>query len=399
MSFRELRRRPQGRPQGDPGLARPDLGPLGADRRPGHGHPSPLVEDIKQLRRFAGNIDANKAELDRALQVLPIKLEKVGRTAIYGSWFNFYLCDFKGRVKLPAGVTVPVDYDVGGPRGVTSDEQALPRAQPRDHRGHQPRRDRRPAARRLPGPGPAADRRRRHLLRRLRRGRRPQGRRRGPHRRRTRRQGRRRRARRRPRARSPSRSRPTPSSAARPGAAIRVKTLLGDDVPRPSSRPAPASSTRAPRSPSSAPARRTTWCEAFSGLAETASEHRHRPAGRVADHAGRPHPQHPRGVPVGAARASRPCRPTSRPTNEQINTLLQNLQRVSTVLDDRDQDIVELMRTPTSSSARWSSVATPSTDLLVVHLDAVREAHRAGPREPGRPQARRWPTSTASCTC
>ncbi|MGA8255221.1 MAG: MlaD family protein [Nocardioides sp.] len=70
---------------------------------------APFVEDIKQLRRLATNIDDNKAELDRALQVLPIKLQKVGRTAIYGSFFNFYLCDFKGRVRLP-GVTVPVNY-------------------------------------------------------------------------------------------------------------------------------------------------------------------------------------------------------------------------------------------------------------------------------------------------
>jgi phospholipid/cholesterol/gamma-HCH transport system substrate-binding protein len=60
-----------------------------------------FVEDVKQLRRFAGNVDRNKAELDRALQVLPIKLEKVGRTAIYGSWFNFYLCTFKGTITLP----------------------------------------------------------------------------------------------------------------------------------------------------------------------------------------------------------------------------------------------------------------------------------------------------------
>ena len=29
--------------------------------------------------------------------MLPIKLTKVGRTAIYGSWFNFYLCDFTGQ--------------------------------------------------------------------------------------------------------------------------------------------------------------------------------------------------------------------------------------------------------------------------------------------------------------
>ncbi len=76
----------------------------------------PFVQDIKHLREFAGNIDRNKAELDRALQVLPIKLEKVGRTAIYGSWFNFYLCEFQGRVKLPAGVTLPVSYQTGSDR-------------------------------------------------------------------------------------------------------------------------------------------------------------------------------------------------------------------------------------------------------------------------------------------
>ena len=65
-----------------------------------------FVEDVKQLRRVAGNVDRNKAELDRALQVLPIKLEKIGRTAIYGSWFNFYLCEFKAHVTLPGNVGV-----------------------------------------------------------------------------------------------------------------------------------------------------------------------------------------------------------------------------------------------------------------------------------------------------
>lgn len=76
----------------------------------------PLVEDIKQLRRFATNTDNNKAELDRALQVLPIKLEKVGRTAIYGSFFNFYLCDFKGRVVLPDALNgVPLTGPLADP--------------------------------------------------------------------------------------------------------------------------------------------------------------------------------------------------------------------------------------------------------------------------------------------
>ncbi|MBC9733059.1 MCE family protein [Nocardioides marmotae] len=77
---------------------------------------TPFIEDIKQLRRVTENIDRNKAELDRALQVLPIKLNKVGRTAIYGSFFNFYLCHFKGNVRLPANISVPVTYSVGSER-------------------------------------------------------------------------------------------------------------------------------------------------------------------------------------------------------------------------------------------------------------------------------------------
>jgi len=76
----------------------------------------PFVKDIKELRAVAGNIDKNKAELDRAIQVLPIKLNKIGRTAIYGSFFNFYLCEFQGRVNLPRDVSIPVKYNTGSDR-------------------------------------------------------------------------------------------------------------------------------------------------------------------------------------------------------------------------------------------------------------------------------------------
>jgi phospholipid/cholesterol/gamma-HCH transport system substrate-binding protein len=76
---------------------------------------APFVEDIRQLRRFTTNTLRNKGELDRALQVLPIKLNKVGRTAIYGSFFNFYLCQFQGKIRLP-GITVPLQYNTGSPR-------------------------------------------------------------------------------------------------------------------------------------------------------------------------------------------------------------------------------------------------------------------------------------------
>jgi phospholipid/cholesterol/gamma-HCH transport system substrate-binding protein len=76
----------------------------------------PLVKDIKELRTVAGNLDRNRQEIDRALQVLPIKLTKIGRTATYGSWFNFYLCHFKTTVKAPGVKPVPVQYEVTADR-------------------------------------------------------------------------------------------------------------------------------------------------------------------------------------------------------------------------------------------------------------------------------------------
>jgi phospholipid/cholesterol/gamma-HCH transport system substrate-binding protein len=75
----------------------------------------PFVSDIHHLRGFAANLDRGKAEIDRVLQVLPIKLTKVGRTAIYGSWFNFYLCHFTGQVRV-GKKAIPVNYSTGSDR-------------------------------------------------------------------------------------------------------------------------------------------------------------------------------------------------------------------------------------------------------------------------------------------
>lgn len=69
-----------------------------------------LVSSIKELRQVAGNLNQGRGEIDRALQILPIKLEKIGRTAIYGSFFNFFLCNFTAKVVLPTG-TVSVPYN------------------------------------------------------------------------------------------------------------------------------------------------------------------------------------------------------------------------------------------------------------------------------------------------
>jgi phospholipid/cholesterol/gamma-HCH transport system substrate-binding protein len=73
-----------------------------------------LVKDVKGLRQVATNLNRNRSELDRAMQVLPIKLEKIGRTAIYGSFFNFYLCQFQGRVTVPGLNPIKISYPSGG---------------------------------------------------------------------------------------------------------------------------------------------------------------------------------------------------------------------------------------------------------------------------------------------
>jgi phospholipid/cholesterol/gamma-HCH transport system substrate-binding protein len=76
-----------------------------------------LVADIKELRRVTGVLDDGKQVLDQSLQILPQKLKKVGRTASYGSWFNFYICNFQGGVKVPVlNRTVRVNYDTNSAR-------------------------------------------------------------------------------------------------------------------------------------------------------------------------------------------------------------------------------------------------------------------------------------------
>jgi phospholipid/cholesterol/gamma-HCH transport system substrate-binding protein len=72
-----------------------------------------FVRDVKGLRKTATNLNKGRSEIDRALQVLPVKLTKIGRTAIYGSFFNFYLCQFQGNVVLPNGQKLPAKYDTG----------------------------------------------------------------------------------------------------------------------------------------------------------------------------------------------------------------------------------------------------------------------------------------------
>jgi phospholipid/cholesterol/gamma-HCH transport system substrate-binding protein len=81
-----------------------------------NGVKDPFANDIRQIDSFAGDLDRDKAGLSKELQIEPLKLAKIGATADYGSWFNFYLCGFHGNVSLPGNIKVPVNYDTNSSR-------------------------------------------------------------------------------------------------------------------------------------------------------------------------------------------------------------------------------------------------------------------------------------------
>ncbi|MBW9209343.1 MCE family protein [Mumia sp. zg.B21] len=68
-----------------------------------------LTADISHLRDLTAQIGTKRARqaLDSALQILPIKIDRIGRTGQYGSFFNFYVCDVGIDGKLPSLSGVP----------------------------------------------------------------------------------------------------------------------------------------------------------------------------------------------------------------------------------------------------------------------------------------------------
>lgn len=72
--------------------------------------------DVKALARVAGNLDDNRSVIDAFLKNFPNKLTTITRTATYGSWFNFYLCDFEGRITLSNTVTYTPNYHASAAR-------------------------------------------------------------------------------------------------------------------------------------------------------------------------------------------------------------------------------------------------------------------------------------------
>jgi phospholipid/cholesterol/gamma-HCH transport system substrate-binding protein len=70
----------------------------------------PLRADIAELGQLAKTLDDNEATVEGVIQRLPTKLDRIIGTATYGSWFNFYLCGFDGRIVLPTGETMTPQF-------------------------------------------------------------------------------------------------------------------------------------------------------------------------------------------------------------------------------------------------------------------------------------------------
>jgi virulence factor Mce-like protein len=73
----------------------------------------PLAADIQGLGKLSTNLADSKSVLEGFLRLAPMKIDLITRTAVNGSWFNFFMCGSSGYVVLP------VTGADGQPTGVT----------------------------------------------------------------------------------------------------------------------------------------------------------------------------------------------------------------------------------------------------------------------------------------
>ena len=80
--------------------------------------------DIANLRALGENLNkpSNTKTFEKFLSTSPAKIAQITRTATYGSWFNFYMCDFSGTVVVPAPVkgAPAVEVPVTKPPGLNA---------------------------------------------------------------------------------------------------------------------------------------------------------------------------------------------------------------------------------------------------------------------------------------
>ena len=78
---------------------------------PGYVYPVGKEPSQYSVPRFAKNCSSGPNTLEEYLQRVPTKLEQIIRTATYGSFFNFYLCDLElgGKAGQVLGAAVNLE--------------------------------------------------------------------------------------------------------------------------------------------------------------------------------------------------------------------------------------------------------------------------------------------------
>jgi phospholipid/cholesterol/gamma-HCH transport system substrate-binding protein len=73
-----------------------------------------LKKDVAELRRVLTilNDPANREHLDLTFDLLPVMLARQTRIGVYGSWYNYYLCEFIGGFILPEPLWSSLPEDV-----------------------------------------------------------------------------------------------------------------------------------------------------------------------------------------------------------------------------------------------------------------------------------------------
>jgi virulence factor Mce-like protein len=72
----------------------------------------PLAADIEALGDLSREVGDTGDVLEHFLQLAPTKIDLITRTAVNGSWFNFFMCNQNGTVTLPPTTTVGDDGKV-----------------------------------------------------------------------------------------------------------------------------------------------------------------------------------------------------------------------------------------------------------------------------------------------
>jgi len=85
--------------------------------------------DVRQIRRMAAILKQpeSKAIINEALERLPTMFRRQVRIGSYGSWYNYYLCDFDGQIILPKLSTLTGVLGLGSV-GETLDQLGITRA-------------------------------------------------------------------------------------------------------------------------------------------------------------------------------------------------------------------------------------------------------------------------------